>query len=436
MIYPTRMAILAAAAGVPLTLLAAIAFPDAWAAALAWPLAVLLLTLADALMGARPGAATIRVETPEGANVGEMVDIVLHARIKGEAPSGAQFAVGTDALLEQDVPEGWMELGDGKGAAAVPLRAARRGTARIERAWLRWRGRLGLVWKQKEVPLDALIAIHPNLRPVEEQGARLFRRHALNGLMTQIERGDGADFDTLVEYRAGMDKRAIDWKQSARHVKLHAKEYRTERNNQIVFAVDAGRQMCEPVAGLARLDRMVPAMLLAAWVALKLGDRVSLHAFDSQPRIASGLVSGVGAFGELRRLAARIDYSGRESNYSHALTTLSAGLNRRSMIVLFTELTDLTAADFLIRAAARLVERHLLLVVMLRDEELEAIVARWPESADDVTRAVTAAALLKDRLMLLTRLRHLGVHVVESEHDRVSERLVQAYVDLKRRNLL
>ena len=89
-----------------------------------------------------------------------------------------------------------------------------------------------------------------------------------------------------------MDRRAIDWKQSARHLKLHAKEFRTERNNQIVFAIDCGRQMSEPVAGLPRVDRAVSAMLLAAWVALKLGDRVALHAFDSRPRIASGLVSG------------------------------------------------------------------------------------------------------------------------------------------------
>ena len=40
------------------------------------------------------------------------------------------------------------------------------------------------------------------------------------------------------------------------------------------------------------------------------------------------------------------------------------------------------------------------------------------------------------RELVLTRLQHLGVHVIESEHDRVGERLVQGYVDLKRRNLL
>ena len=194
--------------------------------------------------------------------------------------------------------------------------------------------------------------------------------------------------------------------------------------------------MAEPVAGIPRIDRAVSAMLLTGWVALKLGDRVALHAFDSRPRLASGLISGAGAFPELQRLAARIDYSADESNYTYALSALSAQLTRRSMIVLFTEFTDLTSADFMIRAARRLTRQHLLLVVVLRDEELEAFVDRPPETSDDVTRAVTAAGLLKDRLLVLTRLRHLGAHVIESEHDRVGERLVEGYVDLKRRNLL
>jgi len=434
MIYPTRLAIAAAAAGAPVTLLVALLVPGRWYAALAWPAAVLLAALADALTGTRPARARARVEAPRHASVGADIEAALHVALPGE--TRAQFALQSDPALERGDEEAWLELTGGTGSAIVPLRAARRGTARIDRVWLRWRGALGLVWKQRDIALDTAIAILPDIRPLHEKGARIFQRHALQGLMAQVDRGDGADFDALVEFRSGMDRRAIDWKQSARHYKLHAKEYRSERNNQIVFAIDSGRQMSEPVAGLSRLDRAVSAMLLTAWVALKLGDRVALNAFDSRPRIASGLVSGATAFGELQRLAAAIDYSGEETNYTHALTTLATRLTRRSMIVLFTEFTDLTSAEFLVRAAARLVETHLLIVMVLRDEELEAILNRRPESADDVTRAVTAAALLKDRLTVLTRLRHLGVHVIESEHDRAVDRLVEGYVDLKRRNLL
>ncbi len=436
MIYPTRMAVLAAAAGVPFTLVVAAAIPERWYAGLAWPVAVLLLALADAFAAIRHGEA--KLEAPATAFVGETVDAVITVTLKGGAfPAEAELALAAGPLIGmEDDGRLRIALDQGRGAAIVPLHMSRRGTGRLEQLWLRWRGPLGFVWRQRRIELDSTILILPDVRPVQERGAQVFQRNALQGLIAQINRGDGSDFDALVEYRSGMDRRAIDWKQSARHLKLHAKEFRTERNNQIVFAIDGGRQMSEPVAGLPRVDRAVSAMLLTGWVALKLGDRVALHAFDSRPRIASGLISGSAAFPELQRLAASIDYSGEETNYTFALTTLATRLTRRSMIVLFTEFTDLTSADFMVRAARRMVETHLLLVVVLRDEELESIADAMPARPEDVTRAVTAAALIRDRRLALTRLQHLGVHIIESEYDRVGERLVAGYVDLKRRNLL
>jgi uncharacterized protein (DUF58 family) len=412
--------------------------PGRWYAGLAWPLAMMFLTLVDALLGAAPKAATAELRLPHSASVGMRVEGSVLVAIEGsQPPHAAEVALAPDPLAELE-NEGrlWVLLSDGRGIGLTSLIPHRRGTVAIARLWVRWRGRLGLVWKQRMLACDARMPVHPDLETARKRGAQIFERHALQGLMTQMYRGEGTEFESLVEFRSGMDRRSIDWKQSARHTKLHAKENRVERNGQIVFAIDAGRQMCDPVAGLPRVDRAVSAALLSAWVALKLGDRVALHAFDSRPRLSSGFVAGSGAFGEVQRMAAAIDYSGEETNYTFALTTLAAKLQRRSMIVLMTEFTDLTSAEFLVRAAARLLRTHLLLVVVLRDEELEDIADRPPETSDDVTRAVTAAALLKERLLVLTRLRHIGAHVVESEHERVGDRLVAAYLDLKRRDLL
>jgi uncharacterized protein (DUF58 family) len=430
------MAVLAAAAGILFALVVAAAMPGRWYAGLAWPVAVLLLVAADAFAASRRGEA--KLEVPATAYVGSTVEAVVTIGLSGgSVPAEAEVAVEANPLIAaEDDGRLWIALDQGKGAALIPLVMARRGTGRLERLWFRWRGPLGFAWRQRRIELDSNILILPDVRPVQERGAQVFQRHALQGLIAQINRGDGTDFDALVEYRSGMDRRAIDWKQSARHLKLHAKEFRSERNNQIVFAIDGGRQMSDPVAGLPRVDRAVSAMLLTGWIALKLGDRVALHAFDSRPRIASGLISGSAAFPELQRLAASIDYSGEETNYTFALTTLATRLTRRSMIVLFTEFTDLTSADFMVRAAKRMVETHLLLVVVFRDEELETIADSPPLRPEDITRAVTAAALIRDRRLVLTRLQHLGVHVIESEYDRVGDRLVAGYIDLKRRNLL
>jgi uncharacterized protein (DUF58 family) len=436
LIYPTRLAVIMTVAGAPFALALAATMPGRWFFALAWPLAMVLLCVFDAVRGM--GAANARIDFPGFAYVGETRDCSVSVSIGGGAlPRSAHVALHTPPLVSADDDgRAQIPLERGRGAVFLPLDMLRRGLARFDRLWVRWTGPLGLMWQQGSIPLEQSFPILPDLRPVHDRGAQIISRFALEGLIAQLTRGEGSDFDALVEYRPGMDRRSIDWKQSGRHGKLLSKQYRSERNNQIVFAIDSGRQMSEPVAGLPRVDRAVSAALLTAWIALKLGDRVALNAFDSRPRLASGLVSGSGAFAELERVAAEIDYSGEETNYTYALTTLAARLSRRSVIVLFTEFTDAISAEFLVRAARRLVETHLLMVVVLRDEELETIAERYPGDADDVTRAITASALLKERRVVIGSLQHLGVHVIETDYDKVGEQLVSGYLDLKRRNLL
>ena len=282
MIYPTRLAVLAAAAGVPFALVVAAAMPERWyvGPGLAGGGAA---AVADRRLHRRPprrgqaGGARQRLCRRDGGGASSTVTL----RGRGLARR-AEVAVAANALIAAEDDGRLLDRaggGPGRGAAAAG-RWPGAAVGRLEQLWLRWRGPLGLAWQQRRIALGSTILILPDVRPVQERGAQVFQRHALQGLIAQINRGDGTDFDALVEYRSGMDRRAIDWKQSARHRKLHAKEFRSERNNQIVFAIDGGRQMSEPVAGLPRVDRAVSAMLLTGWVALKLGDRVALHAFE------------------------------------------------------------------------------------------------------------------------------------------------------------
>src|SRR3546814_8805417 len=88
-------------------------------------------------------------------------------------------------------------------------------------------------------------------------------------------------------------------------------------------------------------------------------------------------------FPALQRAASLIDYAHVESNFTLALTTLSAQLNRRSLIILFTEFTDATSADLMIRAAGRLAQKHRLLFVVISDEEVESEERRSEENTSE-----------------------------------------------------
>ncbi len=104
--------------------------------------------------------------------------------------------------------------------------------------------------------------------------------------------------------------------------------------------------------------------------------------------------------------------------------------------MVFTDFADTTSAELMLENIGRLIKRHLVLFVIFRDEELEAIERREPVDAEAVSRAVTAQALLRERDLVIARLVRLGVHIVDAPAASVGPALLQAYIDLKRRDLM
>jgi uncharacterized protein (DUF58 family) len=437
MIYPTRTAILVMAAGAPLALAASLLSPGLWLIGPVWAVFVLGLSLVDAGLGASRDRLEVTLTSP--AVIAVSAEGAAEAEVRftgGFSPRAAELALETDSRLVAAPARSLGRTLDSGVQARFRLTPQRRGEAALERLWVRWRGPLGLVWKQAAPKLDRTVAVLPDLQAVKAQAMRLFSRDAPFGVKAQLDRGDGSEFQALKEFQAGMDSRAIDWKRSAAHGQLVAKEFSTERNHPIVLALDTGRLMCAPLGGVTRLDRAIDAALILAYVALKTGDRVALYAFDAKPRLHSGAVSGVGGFPLLQKLVARIDYSTEETNFTLGLTQLGARLERRSLVVVFADFADTTSAQLMIETVGRLLRRHLVLFVTFRDQELEAFTTAPPAEPEDVARAVVAAALLRERDLVTARLRRMGVHVLDAPVERLGPALLDAYVELKRRDLL
>lgn len=436
MIYPTRRAILLAIAGAPVVLTVGLAAPGLWTLGAAWGLGAVALVLVDAWLAASPGKLRLELRAPASLGVGGAGEAVVSVRFTSGAPSRMELALGVNDRLTLESPRQDLELVKGRGEARIALTPVRRGEARFESLWARWRGPLGLAWVQRRDEPGRTLPITPNIQGVHDQALRLFARDAVLGIKAQIETGEGAEFHALKDFQTGMDLRSIDWKQSARHGKLVGREYRTERNHPVVLALDTGRLMCAPLDGTPRIDHVINAALLLAFVSLKLGDRVGLFAFDSRPRISSGVTSGAAAFPLLQRLAASLDYSTEETNFTLGLTTLSGQLNRRALVVVFTDFADATSAELMLENVTRLLRTHLVMFVVLRDEELETLTDREPTEPDDVSRAVIAGAMLQQRDAVLNRLRRAGAQIVEASVNRLGPEIVNSYLDAKRRELL
>ena len=434
MIYPSGRAVWAAAAGAIPAFLIALALPHVWYLGLLWICLLLAFLAVDAAAGRGRASLSATLTAPPQVGVGGRFTLHIAAGL-GARLRRLQARVGHDQRIQPVAGTGGALPANG-GTLDLEFEAIRRGIASFDRLWLRWQGPFGLVWNQVVLPVDRKVAVLPNVNSARDEAITLLQRSALADGHAQKRAGQGREFEALKDYQPGMGRRMIDWKRSARHGKLLAREFRIEENNNIVLAIDSGRLMCEPVDGVPKVDRAVTAALLSAFIALKGGDLVSLFSFDARPRVSSGAVRGSPSFAMIQKRAAEIDYSSEETNFTLALTTLSAKLDRRSLVIVFTDFVDPISAELMLRTVGRLTERHLVLFMLMKDVELETLSDMAPVTPEDIARSVTAGDLLRQRQVVIGRLRLLGAHVIEADHQRLGPALVERYIQLKEENLL
>lgn len=438
MIQPTGRAVLLLLAGLPVAVLPSLVAPGLWPLWAAVAAASVGLIAIDAWLAPAPRRCTVTVQAPAVLAVGAPgvaeIDVALAGR-GGALPIEARLEVSPELGPS---PAALLDVAPGAAVRwRVPLRARRRGTVTLRALWLRWAGPLGLVRRLLRQPLDRAIAVTPDLRPVRLVALRFFSaRQVLAGVKVQRYLGDGSEFEALREFQPGFDHRALDWKASARHRQLLTRHFRAERNHQVVMAIDTGHLMAEPLDGVARLDHAVHGALLLAYVGLKTGDRVGLHAFDAGVRQWHAPVGGVRAFARLQARAATLDYSTHATNFTLGLTDLATRLSRRSLIVAFTDFVDSTSADLMVANLGRLARRHVVIFVALRDPLLDALADAVPSTPTALHEAVVADDLRRERARVLRTLAHRSVHVVDARPDQVSAALLNRYLDIRRRELV
>ena len=352
----------------------------------------------------------------------------------GRAPARVEAALTVDPRLHPEPPRLALTPVGGQAEGAFALTATTRGRARLAALQLRWSGPLRLGRRRMEAQLDRSVAVLPHIARADALAARVGAQNL--GSRPDLRAGPEGEFQALGPFPPGGDRRTIDWKRSARHGALLAKETQAERDSPLVLAIDGGRQMIEPVSDRSRLDHALSAALAAGYAGLAAGDRVKLYGFDARPRVSGPFLTGVRSFARLQRLGADCEASTEETNHTLALLELSTELDRRSLVIVFTEFTDTVGAELMLEAAGRMARRHLLMFVVFRDAELEALARAAPLAPEDVSRAVVAADLLRERALVLARLRRLGVRVLESSAPRLGRAVVEAYFELKRRAAL
>lgn len=401
-------------------------------------LVLVALTMIDVVLAPRPSAVTVARQLPAILGLGGEGTLTWTVG----NPTGRALSVQVSDELAPSLGAGRRRLAlrlprRGEVTASTVLRPSRRGRFTPSEVVVRVAGPLGLAARQGRRQLPGVLRVYPPFGSRDEAELRVERARILEvGLRSARGRGGGTEFEQLREWSPDDETRRIDWAATARSAKPIIRTYRAERNQTVLVLLDNGRVQAGQVAGVARVEHAMDAVLLLTYLATRLGDRCGLVAYDAEVR---SVVPPSQRSTQLSRVSeALYDLQPAlvESDHRGAFTEALVRFRRRSMFVLLTELNEQAVGETLLPALPLLLRRHLVVVGSVRDPEVERWAAATPTEAGLVYRKAAAVAALDERQRLAARLRGLGVVVVDAAPGRLAPALGDAYLDAKARGRL
>jgi uncharacterized protein (DUF58 family) len=399
---------------------------------------IVLLVIAAALVlvdsRSAPGPRSVVVERRVDRlfSVGATNPVTLSVR----APHTASLVLRDDAPPAMLASAQYLTL-RGAGETSYTLTPRARGESMFGRVHVRSVGPWGLGTRDFTGAQPATVRVDADISALRVYEA-LARRGQLEelGMRTLRRHGEGTEFERVREAVPDDPLRYVNWRATARTGRLMATELSPERDQPVIACLDHGRLMGVGAGALTKLDHAINAALLLLHVALRTGDRAGLVAFADgvtttvEPRTGSA---------QLRRLLDAIGplQPGEiESDYTAALTEVRVRQRRRALIAIFTDIVDRDQAAALIDQCALLRRRHLPLVITVRDPAVVDIARARPRTAAEVYGRAVAAGIETERDDALRLLRAGGVDIIDADARTLSPRLVNRYLELKRRAAL
>ena len=407
-------------------------------AAIAWNALLLLAAAVDFARAPRPKNLSLARECPDELSLGAPNLVRLHLRSDSPRPLSAvvrdeppaDFAVEAYRFPVRVAPFGEAEV-------SYHVTPSHKGDHRFGRLHLRYRSPWGLLFRQWSVSAEKSVKVYPNLQEVRRYEL-LARRGRLRevGIRASRFRGAGTEFESLRDYQPDDEFRRIDWKATARRGRPITSLYQTERSQQVMLILDAGRLMAGQVGQVSKLDHAINAALLLAYVATAMGDQVGLLAFAGSMRAYQPPARGRSQVFRLLEHLYRLEPELVEPDYREAFRFLAGRQRRRSLLIVFTDLVDRASSEILLRQLIGLRGTHLVLCVLLADADLVALARARPETTDDAFRTAVAQQVLLDRQAAISQLREEGVHMIEVPAAELSVNVINQYLRLKGRSLL
>lgn len=341
-----------------------------------------------------------------------------------------------DGLHVEQMPQTLVLAPGQRSQLSYRLQPMRRGHFHFKQCEIRLYSPLGLWRERRQLPLDSQTRVYPDFTRLT--GAPLMavdRWLSRLGVRQQPRRGLGLDFHQLRDYREGDTLRQIDWKATARKRAPIVREYQDERDQQVLLMLDCGRRMRSQDETLSHFDHALNASLLLSYVALRQGDALGLYTFATEQRRYVAPAKGQRQLNALLNGVYDLINTQQPADFSLAASDVLSLQKRRALVIILSNVRD-EDDESLLDAVQRLSRRHRVLVVSLREAELDKLRHRSVCTFQDAMDYYGALDYLNARSTLHDRLLAHGVPVIDARPKELGPALISRYLAWKKEGAL
>jgi len=289
-------------------------------------------------------------------------------------------------------------------------------------------GAFGLAWWTRVLPQQARVAVAPDLLGAAQQRAA----SADSGALAGRARGSGAELHQLREYQPGDPLHRIDWKASARRAGLVTREFTEDQHLDVIIALDAGRSSRLAAGDLNRLGAFANVAARFAEHAVAHDDRVGLVVYAEQVRGVVPPSRGSAAVMRIRSCLEGVVGAATESSPLAAALRIRSIARQRSLIVMLTDLDDITTGGELVRAVRLLQMKHLVIVAGIALSDVEELALAPAREWADPYRALAAREWQARSRAHLKSLRSAGTPVIAARPAEFESSILSYYTRLRR----
>lgn len=299
------------------------------------------------------------------------------------------------------------------------------------------RTKLGLIERKYVVEANQHVAVYPSIAEMKKHEISTFAAISqFHGIKKIRKVGHSMEFDNIKEYVIGDDYQSVNWKATGRANKLMVNHYEDEKSQQIYCIIDKSRVMKLPFHGMSLLEYAINSTLVISNTILRKYDKAGLITFSSQ---IDRLVKAERDKSQLRKILAAL-YNEKtnfsEANYERLYQYVTAKIQVRSLLFLFTNFESDYALERNIAVLRRLNARHLLVVVFFENSELKEYAERPAETLENIYNTTIARKLIYEKLLVSQKLHQYGIQSILTKPENLSVNLINKYLELKGRGII